>query len=136
MLRLAATRDVVKVVADQRGCPTAAGDLASAILRVLNARDAPAGTYHVAGSSETTWHGFAEAIFDALAQRGLKRPTNEPIPTSAYPTPARRPMNSRLACGRFIDAFGLRLPGFEQAVPAIVAEALAAEQPSAERAAG
>jgi dTDP-4-dehydrorhamnose reductase len=135
--RHAATRDTLTVVADQEGCPTAAGDLAAAIVRVLDKPDPPYGAYHLAGATATTWHGFAETIFHELARRGLKRPATELSATSAYPTPARRPMNSRLACGRFADAFGFALPGFEAAVPSILDEVLAQpEGPLVERTTG
>jgi dTDP-4-dehydrorhamnose reductase len=129
MLRLASTREAVTIVADQHGCPTSARDLAQAIARAsprLLAVDAPWGTYHLAGATPTTWHGLAEAIFAELAARGLRRPRNNPVTTSAYPTPARRPLNSRLCSDGFAGVFGFRLPGFETAMPAVLSEALRA----------
>ncbi len=128
MLRLATERAEVRVVADQTGCPTAASDLAAAIAKSLPSLVAgrgPFGVFHLAGREATSWHGFAEAIFAGLEKRGLKRPRNIPIPTSDYPTPARRPLNSRLSCDRFAQAFGIRLPGYRSALPAIIDEALA-----------
>jgi dTDP-4-dehydrorhamnose reductase len=128
MLRLATQNADVKVVADQRGCPTAAGDLASAIARTaprLFDADMPWGTYHLAGGSETTWHGFAEAIFAELNARGLRRPVNRAISTAEFVRPARRPANSRLSSAAFEREFGMRLPGYEAAVPLVLDEALA-----------
>jgi dTDP-4-dehydrorhamnose reductase len=91
MLRLARQRPVLRVVADQRGCPTHADDLARALL-ALEAT----GVVHFAGDGPTTWHGFATAIF-AAARLEV---TIEPIATSDYPTPARRPMSSVLDTSR------------------------------------
>jgi len=133
MLRLAATREAVSVVADQHGCPTSARDLAQAIAEAcprLLAADAPWGTHHLAGASSTTWHGFAEAIFAGLAARGQRRPRNDAIATSDYPTRARRPLNSRLCSERFADMVGLRLPGFETAMPPVLSEVLGAASPA------
>jgi len=116
MLRLAATREKVQVVDDQHGGPTAAFDLADAILDLVNrltaaTRDRDAGgIYHLAAAAETTWHGFAAAIFAGWARRGRRVPVLEPITTAEYPTPARRPANSRLDCSKIARVFGLRLP--------------------------
>jgi dTDP-4-dehydrorhamnose reductase len=123
MLRLAESRDEVRIVADQHGCPTAAGDIAAAIASALPAAlndNAKFGTYHVAGADSTTWHGFAEAIFAGLAARGFRRPRNVPIGTEDYPTPARRPRNSRLSSELFTQRFGHPIPGFRTALPAIL----------------
>ncbi|HEX9906307.1 MAG TPA: dTDP-4-dehydrorhamnose reductase [Propylenella sp.] len=128
MLRLASRQDSVSVVADQWGCPTAAPDLARAVARILPrviAGDAEWGTYHLAGASAASWHGFAETIFRALAERGLRRPRNRQVTTVDYPTPARRPPDSRLSSERFRLVFGPRLPGFEESVPAVLNAALA-----------
>jgi dTDP-4-dehydrorhamnose reductase len=128
MLRLAATRDEVRVVADQQGCPTAAHDLACAIARVVPmavAGTVPPGIYHLAGATATTWHGFAEAIFAELERRGLRRPANAAISTREYPTPARRPLSSRLSGSRAEATLGLSLAGFERALPRVLDEILA-----------
>lgn len=128
MLRLAASRDEVGVVADQLGCPTAAGDLAQAIADLtprLLGPDAPLGTFHLAGASATSWHGFAEAIFAELAQSGRARPVNRAVTTDAFPTPARRPANSRLSSAAFVRRFGAELPGFEVAAPVVLRQLLA-----------
>ncbi len=111
MLRLSATRDPLTVVDDQRGCPTAARDLAVACLtiaqRVAADRDgAPYGTYHYAGAGETTWCAFARAIVE-LARPPLARvPEVVPIATAEFPTAALRPADTRLDCAE-IAAFGL-----------------------------
>jgi dTDP-4-dehydrorhamnose reductase len=124
MLQLAQTREVVRVVDDQHGAPTAAPDLARAILDVVervagmdaqSAQDA-GGLYHLAARGETTWHGFAAAIFAGWARRGRRVPVLEPITTAEYPTAARRPKNSRLDCSKIEQAFGVRLPAWPGAL--------------------
>jgi dTDP-4-dehydrorhamnose reductase len=127
MLRLASTRANARVVADQMGCPTSAADLAQAIARLMPLlfdRGAPYGTYHLAGRSETSWHGFAEAIFSELDRRGVARPHNDAIGTDDYPSPARRPLNSRLSSDLAAATFGISLAGFEEAVPRVLDEIL------------
>ena len=99
MLRLAGERNVLRVVADQRGCPTVAADLVEATLTVRTALLAgaePWGTYHVAGSGETAWHGFAELFVAEQTRFTGLIPSAEPIATDDYPTPARRPADSVL----------------------------------------
>ncbi|SKC00807.1 MULTISPECIES: dTDP-4-dehydrorhamnose reductase [Luteibacter] len=119
MLRLGADRDELRVVADQSGTPTTTtliveGTLA-AIDRYLAAsetgRRALTGTYHLTASGQTTWHGFADAIFEGAAARGLlaKRPTVHAIPSSEFPTPAKRPAYSVLANASFATTFGYPL---------------------------
>ncbi len=111
MLRLAAERDELRVVADQRGCPTSTVDLAEAIFaidRAIVAGAAPWGTYHFAGEGATTWHGFAGAIVDAQAQFTQRRPAVAPIATREYPTAAQRPANSELDSSLFARTFGCR----------------------------
>jgi dTDP-4-dehydrorhamnose reductase len=123
MLRLAATRERVQVVDDQHGAPTAAADLAAAILDLAERLSAPAmnerdtcGIYHLAGAGETTWYGFAEAIFAGWARRGHRVPALEPITTAQYPTPAWRPANSRLDCSKIARVYGLRLPAWQRSL--------------------
>lgn len=137
MLRQAESRDEVRVVADQHGCPTAADDLAQAIAHVVPAivqADGPWGTYHLAGGAEAARHGFAEAIFQRLEARGYRRPLNKAIATADFPSLARRPRNGRLSSERFAREFGVRLPGYEASLPAVVDAALAAS-PATTRAA-
>ncbi|WP_102957974.1 dTDP-4-dehydrorhamnose reductase [Mangrovicella endophytica] len=130
MLRLAADRDTVRVVADQQGTPTHAGDIAAAIAIVLQqiAADPQGsswrGVFHMTGSGETSWAGFAEAIF--AASRGLGGPSAvvQPITTAEYPTPARRPANSRLSNARFRSTFGHSLPDWQDGTRRCVAALL------------
>ena len=123
MLRLAATREHVRVVDDQHGAPTAAPDLAAAILDLVEWLGAArtdhqdiGGIYHLAGAGETTWYGFAGAIFAGWARRGHRVPGLEPITTAQYPTPAQRPANSRLDCSKIARVFGLRLPAWQSSL--------------------
>jgi dTDP-4-dehydrorhamnose reductase len=128
MLTLARTRDALRVVADQHGCPTAAADLAAAILAIVARIDADgwndryAGVVHAAGSGETTWHGLAQAVFEEASRHGAKVPTVEAITTADYPTPARRPANSRLDCTRLEAVFGVRMPHWRDSLARTVGE--------------
>jgi len=102
MLKNAQERSVVQVVDDQHGAPTAAADIADAILQILM-RPQPrsdAGLYHLAASGETSWHGFAEAIFASLTRRGWRTPELRRIAAADYPHLAQRPANSRLDCSK------------------------------------
>ena len=131
MLRLGRERPELGVVADQIGAPTAADDIASAIVRIaerIAARttegpdDVPWGTYHLTGSGETSWFGFAERIFQRLEREEGRRPALRPIATADYPTPARRPANSRLDCGRLRAAFGVETPRWEDSLDRVLDE--------------
>lgn len=119
MLRLARSQPIVRVVNDQRGAPTAAADLAQAILQITTQALAghPArGIYHATNRGPTTWHGFAEAIFASLERRGAAVPQLQPITTAEYPTPARRPANSLLDCSKLSATFGLSLPHWSRSL--------------------
>ncbi|CAI1181177.1 dTDP-4-dehydrorhamnose reductase [Serratia entomophila] len=107
MLRLAKDRDVLGIVADQRGCPTYAGDIAQAIIDLLQRR-AEGGVYHFCGDKEVSWSEFAEAIFAAAMAQGLleKSPQVNGITTEQYPTPAKRPAYSSLDCEK-IERLGI-----------------------------
>jgi dTDP-4-dehydrorhamnose reductase len=135
MLRLAEARDEVSVVADQRGAPTFAADLAEAIVRMAPrhlaspAGDAAFGVFHLSGAPDTTWHGFAEAIFAGAAARGHRAPVLRAIPTSAYPTPTRRPADSRLECSRIAAVHGVRRPDWRSALERCLDELLGAVAP-------
>ena len=124
MLRLAADRDQLRVVADQFGCPTSAHDLAAVIqtilVRQLTQGDAPAGLFHAVNTGETHWAGLAGHIF--AASRSLGGPFCEvvEIPSKEYPTPAKRPANSQLDCTKLVDHYGVRLRPWPQAVSEIV----------------
>ena len=119
MLRVGGERDSLSVVDDQIGCPTSTADIATAIAIIVGAiTDGRTdwGTYHLAGTGETSWFGFASAIFDGVRARGGRAPALHPIETSGYPTPARRPANSRLDCTRFERVFGFRARPWEDAL--------------------
>ena len=111
ILRLARERDVLRVVADQHGCPTWTRDLADALVGMCqrikpDSNPIPWGTYHFCGAGQTTWYGFARAIVEeARAFEQLVVQKVEPIPTAAYHTPARRPANSVLDCSKMQAAF-------------------------------
>ena len=112
MIRLGRERETLRVVADQRGCPTSAADLADALLtmanRVRQGGEIPWGTYHYCGSGITTWHGLAEAAIDRARDHVPMTVTEiVPIPTSEYPTPVRRPAFSALNCAKIEAAFGI-----------------------------
>ena len=108
MLRLAETRDALSVVADQIGGPTPAADIASALLKMADAMQngQQGGIYHFAGKPDTSWAGFAEEIF----QKAGKQVAVTGIPTSDYPTPAARPLNSRMDCTKIKQDFGIDAP--------------------------
>jgi dTDP-4-dehydrorhamnose reductase len=115
MLRLGREKESIGVVADQYGCPTYAADLAEKILtitaRINEGCNFAWGTYHYCGSGETSWHGFAEKIFELAKQYDLLAVKNvKPIATSDYPTPAKRPANSVLDCSLLIRTFGISPP--------------------------
>ncbi|MGD8504333.1 MAG: dTDP-4-dehydrorhamnose reductase [Syntrophobacterales bacterium] len=112
MLQLGQEHELVRVVADQYGCPTYAADIAETILTIASyLQDGGKiawGTYHYCGRGVTTWHGFAEAVFAAAGQYvGLTVRKVEPITTAEYPTPASRPANSVLDCSLLEETFGI-----------------------------
>jgi dTDP-4-dehydrorhamnose reductase len=131
MLRLAEMRDTVGVVADQIGNPTSALDIAEAMLTVagnLLASDAAEarGVFHMTGSGDAAWADFSEEIFRLSAELGGPTAKVERIPTSAYPTPARRPKNSRLDCGKLGRVHGVRLPDWRGSAATVVRRLLEA----------
>lgn len=125
MLRLGAERPVLRVVADQVGSPTSAGDIAGAIGTIL-ARLATGstswGTYHFAGGGAVSWHGFAEAIFELAAPWRGPPPLVERITTADFPTPAKRPANSVLDCTKIGDAFGIVPRPWQDALAEVIGE--------------
>lgn len=125
MLRLAGEREEVAVVADQWGNPTSALDIADAILHAAPAMRAGdgglCGIYHLAGSGETSWHGFACHIFAASRARGGPSARVKEIATADYPTAAKRPRNSRLSSARFAAAFGWTAPDWRRSTEEVVA---------------
>lgn len=124
MLRLAAERDTLTVVDDQHGCPTSAADLAEALavvaLRLAGDAAAPAGTFHCVNAGATTWCGFAKAIVAGSVRRGGRDVPVAGIPTSAYPTPARRPANSRLSTASLTAAYGIAPRPWQAALDTIL----------------
>lgn len=111
MLRVGKSRDELKVVDDQIGNPTNTGDIARAIRAVAEAiwaGEGRWGTYHLTGTGEASWYDFATKIFEIVGPRWERLPTVRPIPTSDYPTPARRPANSRLDCDKLKRDYGFR----------------------------
>jgi dTDP-4-dehydrorhamnose reductase len=119
MLRLSETRDRLTIVADQIGGPTPAGAIAEAALKITHElRPENCGTYHFSGAPDTSWADFARHIF-AAAGREVEVVD---IPTADYPTPAQRPLNSRLDCSRLTAHFGIERPDWKAAVDEIVKE--------------
>lgn len=120
MLRLGAERESLNVVADQHGAPTPAAAIADAVVTAARAMmgGASGGTYHFAGTPDTTWADFARAI---MADAGLRCTIND-IPSSAYPTPARRPFNSRLDCSTLTRDFGIPRPDWRTGLADILQE--------------
>lgn len=126
IIALARDREQLRIVADQQGAPTTARFLADATAQILAQAQGDfagllaqrGGVYHVSCAGATTWHGFTEAIVARARRAGmaLKVGAIEPIPSSAFPTPARRPLNSRLCCRRLEDAFHLFAPSWEEAL--------------------
>lgn len=126
MLTLAESRDQVNVVDDQRGNPTSALDIADGILAIagnLIDSDAPQlrGIFHMTGSGSASWADFATEIFATSAKQGGPSAAVGRIPSSAYPTPARRPTNSQLDCGKLERVHGVRLDDWKCAAAETVA---------------
>lgn len=125
MLALGRKQDRLRVVADQHGSPTSAHDLAAAVAvvthRLMAEPGFPSGTWHAANSGYASWHEVAEQVF-ASAGGALGEITVDPIPTAEYPTPARRPQNSRLDTASLAQDFGIELPHWRDAIAAIVAQ--------------
>jgi len=126
IMRLAREREKLRVVSDQVGCPTwsrmIAETTALALKQTVGARDpgALSGTYHLASSGITSWQGFAQAIINLMPAEGKKCSVVEAISTAEYPTPAKRPAYSVLACDKLERAFGLRLPHWEESLKQVL----------------
>jgi dTDP-4-dehydrorhamnose reductase len=126
ILRLAAEREELKIVADQIGSPTWARLIAESTAHVLQQSVLEkrngcfkSGIYHLTSSGDTSWHGFAQKIVDIVREQGkveLKNRAIHPIPTTDYPLPAQRPANSRLSSDRLEQQFGLTLPSWDNAL--------------------
>lgn len=129
MLRLAADRDELKVIDDQHGTPTGAdllADVTAVVVRRLHADSIVAGTYHCVAAGETSWHGFATFVIEWARSRGLPVKVAAdrilPVPTTEYPTPARRPHNSRLDTTKLRRTFDLTLPPWQAGVERMLVE--------------
>lgn len=124
MLRVGAERDMLRVVADQVGTPTPAALIADVTAQALQHPGGLSGTWHLTANGETSWHGFAEAIFaEAVAAGKLARaPKVEAITTAEYPTPAKRPAYSRLDVSKLESDFGIVLPGWQDGLKRVIAE--------------
>lgn len=128
MLRVGKERDVLRVVDDQHGNPTSAIDIADAILRIapqLVEHQDDGQVLHFCGTGSTTWHGFAQRIFETSARLGGPSPRVEAITTADFPTPAKRPGNSRMDMEAFRAQFGFVLRPWQNAVDETVARLLA-----------
>ena len=130
MLRLAGERERLTVIDDQIGAPTGAdllADLTAQMARqAMSSEIDLSGVYHAVAAGETSWHGYARFVIEHARQRGreLKVQAIDPVPTSAFPTPARRPHNSRLSTQKLQQVFGLRLPPWQQGVERMLTEIL------------
>jgi dTDP-4-dehydrorhamnose reductase len=131
MLRLAAERERLTVIDDQWGAPTGAdliADVTAHAIRQLLQRPQDAGTYHLAAAGETTWNGYARFVLDTARalkpEQPLKAQDVAPVPTSAFPTPAQRPLNSRLNTAHLRKTFGLVLPDWQHGVRRMLSEIL------------
>ena len=123
-------RPELRVVADQRGTPTAAPDLAAAILRIVALiqrtgwQPRYGGIFHATNQGATTWHGFATEIFAQAARHGETAPKIVPITTQEWPTPVRRPADSRLDGQKLAAVFGITLPDWRDATRRVIADML------------
>jgi dTDP-4-dehydrorhamnose reductase len=120
MQRLLQERENLSVVDDQIGAPTWAGTIAQATAQLVeqwrSGQAGPWGVYHLSAQGETSWFGFASAIAAHLRSQGKSVAALQPIPSSAYPTPAQRPLNSRLACDRLQQDWQIQLPNWQTAL--------------------
>jgi dTDP-4-dehydrorhamnose reductase len=133
MLRLAGMKTELNVIDDQVGAPTGAdllADLTALTARAAMAQPGLGGTYHAVAAGATSWHGYARLVIETARSRGvaltLPPEALRPIPTSAYPTPAPRPLNSRLDTRKLRERFGVHLPDWESGVRRLLDEILPA----------
>jgi dTDP-4-dehydrorhamnose reductase len=131
MLRLAQERDELSIINDQIGAPTGAdllADITAHAIRAALLKPELSGLYHLAAAGETSWHGYASLVVDFAQKAGVTMwitPEDvRPVPTSAFPTPARRPLNSRLDTTKLQNAFGLHLPYWQAGVTRMLTEIL------------
>jgi len=131
MLRLARERDSLSVIDDQIGAPTGAdllADITAHAIRTVQQRPELSGLYHLVAGGETSWHGYARFVIDFARRAGIPLKVApdaiKPVPTSAFPTPARRPLNSRMDTAKLQQAFGLKMPSWEIGVARMLSEVL------------
>jgi dTDP-4-dehydrorhamnose reductase len=129
MLKLAQERDILKVIDDQFGAPTGAdllADVTAHAVRTTRIKPEISGLYHLVASGHTSWHGYAKYIVNCARDAGLSiRVADnaiEPVPTSAFPTPANRPKNSRLNTSKLRSTFDIHLPHWQQGVKRMLSE--------------
>ena len=131
MLKLAQEREQLRVIDDQVGAPTGAdllADLSTHMLRTACTDTSVGGTYHAVASGQTSWHGYASHVIDFARTAGLPVKVApgaiEAVPTSAFPTPAKRPLNSRLDTAKLRGRFGVVLPDWRHGVDRMLTEVL------------
>lgn len=131
MLKLAKERDALNVINDQIGAPTGAdllADVTAHAIRELMQNADVSGLYHLVAGGETSWHGYAQFVIDFARQSGVElkvlHEAIEAVPTSAFPTPAKRPLNSRLSTEKLQKTFNLRLPDWKMGVKRMLTEIL------------
>ncbi len=130
MLRVGAQRDELRVVSDQLGAPTHADDIAATIVEVSKKLIAEPdnndlyGVFHMTSAGHTSWHGFAEAIFEASELADGPKPSVLPISTEEYPLPAPRPSNSRLDCSKLEKVYGIQMPSWKNRIMKTVVKVL------------
>jgi len=131
MLRLAKERDSLSIINDQIGAPTGAdllADITAHAIRAAQLKPELSGLYHLVAAGETSWHGYASFVIDFAQRAGISMwitPEDvHPVPTSAFPTAAKRPLNSRLDTTKLQDAFGLHLPQWQSGVTRMLTEIL------------
>jgi len=131
MLRLAQERDKLTVINDQIGAPTGAdllADITAHAIRTARQRPEVSGLYHLVAGGETSWHGYACFVLDFARRAGIALKVSpdaiQPVPTSAFPTPARRPRNSRLDANKIQQTFDLRLPLWQTGMVRMLTEIL------------
>jgi dTDP-4-dehydrorhamnose reductase len=131
MLRLAQERDRLTVIYDQLGAPTGAdllADVTAHAIRTARYRKEVAGLYHLVATGETSWFGYAQFVLDVVRKTGLKLNVSPeeivPVPSSAFPSPAQRPKNSRLNCCKLQTTFDLRMPPWQTGIVRMLTEVL------------
>jgi dTDP-4-dehydrorhamnose reductase len=131
MLRIAKERDRLTVIDDQFGAPTGAellADITAHAIRATLQDPAKAGLYHAVAGGETTWYGYARFVIELAKAAGVELKAGpekvDPVPTTAFPTPATRPHNSRLNTTKLQTTFGLRLPPWQEGVARMLRETL------------